>query len=781
MSDQFSVLIADDNLNNLFTLETLISAHMEARILRAHDGEEVLATLLKEKVDLIILDVHMPRMDGFECARLIRMRPGDRDIPILFLTASMRSDEARSQGLDLGAVDYLRKPIDDRVLINKINGFRQLVVRERQEQQSLEQTVQKTSRKLAKAEELTAEVVGSMTRGLAVIDAVQLVMTNPAFDALIKQVAPQAPLESSGDYLRHLECTEYEVSEVVEGRGFEPRERPWRATQIGELMTWLSVRATAINDGRVMVVVEDITERKIFEQTLRDALERAEAASRAKTEFLGNMSHEVRTPLNGVLGIAQLLRKGEVLPAQERYLRLLEDSSLRLLGVVNDILDFSRMEAGQVQLTAAPLDLWRLVGDLVALHTPLAEQTSVELSLFADPAPERLVVGDEQRLSQVLVNLISNALKFTEAGRVQLGLRVLEQVDDALTVRLSVSDTGIGMSEEHLERLFERFEQGDASRTKRYGGTGLGLSICKGLVEAMGGAIDVESKLGAGSTFSVTLRFELSETLPAAAGAQDASDLDWGGTRVLVAEDDPVNQLVVQTMLENLGVYVEIAAHGEEAVDKSEVGTFDLILMDLHMPHMDGLEATERIRARQDPTPIIALTANILPETMHECLELGMDGYLSKPMRMEDLEMHLATTLRREPEPKRASPAKVRVSAAPEEAAHTVLDEAFLSQQRELLGAAFEPMIHAYFRGMEQNMTSMRSALAAGERHELRGHAHKAKSSSLQVGAEWLVASCQRLESACLEDEPLASLGMRIDELERRYQATERLLKHAHR
>ena len=215
MSDQFSVLIADDNLNNLFTLETLISAHMEARILRAHDGEEVLATLLKEKVDLIILDVHMPRMDGFECARLIRMRPGDRDIPILFLTASMRSDEARSQGLDLGAVDYLRKPIDDRVLINKINGFRQLVVRERQEQQSLEQTVQKTSRKLAKAEELTAEVVGSMTRGLAVIDAVQLVMTNPAFDALIKQVAPQAPLESSGDYLRHLECTEYEVSEVV--------------------------------------------------------------------------------------------------------------------------------------------------------------------------------------------------------------------------------------------------------------------------------------------------------------------------------------------------------------------------------------------------------------------------------------------------------------------------------------------------------------------------------------------------------------------------------------
>ena len=190
-------------------------------------------------------------------------------------------------------------------------------------------------------------------------------------------------------------------------------------------MTWLSVTATAINDGQVMVVVEDITERKIFEQTLRDALERAEA-SRAKTEFLGNMSHEVRTPLNGVLGIAQLLR-GEVLQLQGAYLRLLEDSSLRLLGVVNDILDFSRMEAGQVRLTAAPLDLWRLVGDLVALHTPLAEQTSVRLSLFADPAPGRLVVGDEQRLSQVLVNLISNALDSRRPAGCSLGCASLSR------------------------------------------------------------------------------------------------------------------------------------------------------------------------------------------------------------------------------------------------------------------------------------------------------------------------------------------------------------------
>jgi len=768
--DAFTVLIADDNPNNLFTLETLIQAHMQARVLRAEHGEEVLAILLKEKVDLIILDVHMPRMDGFECAQLIRMRPADRDIPILFLTASMRSDEARDQGLNLGAVDYLRKPIDDRILINKLKGFRQLVTREREEQEVLHQQVQQTSHELAKAQALTVDVVGSMVRGLLVIQHDEVLLTNPAFDTLIKQVSRIDTMSDSRSLLAHLECTEDEITNVINGRGFDPRELAWSPTRVGDLVTWLALAATPLKDGQVMILVEDITERKIFEQTLRDALDRAEAASRAKTEFLGNMSHEVRTPLNGVLGIAQLLRRGEILPPQERYLRLLEESSRRLLRVVNDVLDFSRVEAGHIRLVHDPFDLWQLLDDLVELHRPAAEQSGLELSLFKDPDPEYRVVGDEQRLSQVLVNLISNAMKFTESGRVQLGLRVLEHADETISVRLSVSDTGIGISEAQIETLFDRFAQGDASRTKRYGGTGLGLAICKALVDAMAGQITVTSSLGQGTTFGVKLNFPVVPAQSAALDSVNDGIKDWSGARILVAEDDPVNQLVVQAMLENLGVYVEIASHGADAVKLSEEGEFDLILMDLHMPYMDGLQATEVIRARGDCTPIVALTANILPETTQECLDMGMNGYLSKPMTIEDLELRLTMALdRSDDEDQQPLITQDRQGGQAQpvlKARDTTLDHVFLEQQKGLLGPSFETMINAYLSGMDQGLSSMRTALAAGERHELRGHAHKAKSSSLQVGAEGMVERCQALEYGCLGDEPFASLGSQIDQIE---------------
>ena len=772
--DAFTVLIADDNPNNLFTLETLIQAHMQARVLRAEHGEEVLAILLNEKVDLIILDVHMPRMDGFECAKLIRTRPADRDIPILFLTASMQSDEARDQGLDLGAVDYLRKPIDDRILVNKLNGFRQLVHREREEQEALHQQVQQTSAELARAQALTVDVVGSMVRGLLVVKRETILLTNPAFEELIKQAPLHESTRDSQVVLRHLECSDEEIAEVIDGRGFQARELPWSATRVGDLVTWLALTATPLKDGQVMISIEDITQRKLFEQTLRDALERAEAASQAKTEFLGNMSHEVRTPLNGVLGIAQLLRRGEILAPQERYLRLLEESSRRLLRVVDDVLDFARVEAGQVRLIHEPFDLWRSLEDLVELHRPFADQSGLELSLYKDAKPNFLVVGDEQRLSQILVNLISNSMKFTDAGRVQLGLRVLEHVDQSVRVRLSVSDTGIGISDAQIDSLFDRFAQGDASRTKRYGGTGLGLAICKALVDAMDGDISVTSSLGQGTTVGVTLGFPICPIDEAASASEQSSWNDWSGSRILVAEDDPVNQLVVQAMLENLGLYVEIASHGADAVKMSEAGAFDLILMDLHMPHMDGFQATAAIRARGDRTPILALTANILPETTHECLDMGMDGYLSKPMTIEDLELHLSTVLRPQSHPDDAptidqerSVTSIRKTAPVNvvSARDATLDHAFLDQQKDLLGGSFATMINTYLAGMEQGVSSMRTALTTGERHELRGHAHKAKSSSLQVGAEGMVERCQALENACLENEPFASIGAKIDHI----------------
>jgi signal transduction histidine kinase/HPt (histidine-containing phosphotransfer) domain-containing protein len=781
-AESFTILIADDNPNNLFTLEALINAHMTARILRAEHGEEVLGVLLKEKVDLIILDVQMPRMDGFECAQLIRMRPADKDIPILFLTASMRSEEARSKGLDLGAVDYLRKPIDDRVLINKINGFRQLVTRERQEQQVLHQRVEQTSKKLARAEELTVDVVGSMLRGLAVFQGESVLLVNPALERLMAQVEPIDPTAGSGVILHALGCNADEKAAVFEGRGFIKREYAWEPTRVGNLASWLQVSALPLKEEQVMLVVEDITEQKIYEQTLRDALDAAEAASRAKTEFLGNMSHEVRTPLNGILGIAQLLRRGEVLPAQERYLRLLQESGTRLLRIVNDVLDFSRVEAGHIELSEEPFDLWQLVTDMVDLHQPEAANSDIELVTLLDPAPSLSLIGDEQRLSQIILNLLSNAMKFTEGGRVQVGLRVIEALEDSVALRLSVSDTGIGMDDAQLETLFQRFAQGDASRTKTYGGTGLGLAICKALAEAMGGTITVDSKVGKGSTFSLDLRLPSTATEALGKAAEPAPSGDWRGSRVLVAEDDPVNRMVVQAMLESLGCFPVLAEHGEEAVECAEKGRFDLILMDLHMPHLDGLQAAAAIRATSDPTPIIALTANILPKTPKECLASGMNGYLSKPTTIEDIERCLGAWVDQHPAEQELPDATsdqaaaaqqtqevfhLRTGSRPLDAHDDLLDDDFLQQQKNLLGPAFKAMIEAYLRGMDEGIGMMRSAVTSGEMVDLRAHAHKAKSSSLQLGAAGLVERCNELEYASGEGVVEASLGAQIDLIER--------------
>ena len=781
-AESFTILIADDNPNNLFTLETLINAHMPARLVRAENGEEVLAILLKEKVDLIILDVHMPRMDGFECAQLIRMRPADKDIPILFLTASMRSDEARDKGLDLGAVDYLRKPIDDRILINKLNGFRQLVTREREEQQVLHKRVEQTSKKLERAEELTVEVVGSMLRGLVVLKGDEVLLVNPALECLLAQVEPIDPSAGSAAILNALGCDAEETDAVFSGRGFETREYAWEPTRVGNLVSWLRVSSLALKDEQVMLVTEDITEQKIYEQTLRDALDAAEAASRAKTEFLGNMSHEVRTPLNGILGIAQLLRRGETLPAQERYLRLLQESGTRLLRIVNDVLDFSRVEAGHVELSEEVFDLWQLVNDLVELHRPQATNRGLELATYMDPAPPRPLIGDEQRLSQVILNLLSNAMKFTEAGRVQVDLRVIEALEESVALRLSVSDTGIGMDQVQLDSLFQRFAQGDASRTKTYGGTGLGLAICKALVEAMGGTITVDSQEGRGSTFSFDLRLPCGAVDQTTTEGQKRVSNDWQGARILVVEDDPVNQMVVQAMLESLGCSSELAANGVEAIDRAAEGGFDLIIMDLHMPHMDGLQAAAALRETGDDTPIVALTANILPKTPRECLAAGMNDYLAKPTTLEDLEECLGTWITSSAAVEPAlEPAEESAKPTPKTTFHEAtgtrpidgdderLDDAFLQEQKGLLGPAFNAMIDAYLRGMDEGLGLMRSALASGAFADLRAHAHKAKSSSLQLGAEGLVQRCKELEYASQDGAVVASLGAQIDQVERLY------------
>ncbi|MFI4951255.1 MAG: ATP-binding protein, partial [Caulobacterales bacterium] len=370
-----------------------------------------------------------------------------------------------------------------------------------------------------------------------------------------------------------------------------------------------------------------------------------ERANAAKTDFLANMSHELRTPLNGVIALSDILAKEQTTDRGRQMAELVRASGRLLQQVLTDILDISRIEAGQLPLNPAPFDLTECVANIAALHRASAETKGLEFVVAVDEEARGWVVGDDIRVTQILSNLLSNAVKFTAQGQVSLWV-----VRNFETLTFTVADTGVGFSDEFQERLFSRFEQADGSITRRFGGSGLGLAISSSLAEMMGGTISAQSEPGQGSTFTVSLPLPVAEAPAESIAADEAAPVDISTMRVLVAEDHPTNRTVVALILEPFGVELTLVEDGRKAVEAVERESFDLILMDLQMPVLDGLAATREIRALEAALglprmPIVALSANALPEHIAEARAAGMDGHLAKPIRPDDLIGLLTQTL----------------------------------------------------------------------------------------------------------------------------------------
>jgi signal transduction histidine kinase len=445
---------------------------------------------------------------------------------------------------------------------------------------------------------------------------------------------------------------------VEDGVGYAPQYRIHR--EDGREV-WAEGAIRLFNDGRgkmerVVGAIRNITAAKQAERRLMHAIEAAEAANRAKSQFLATMSHEIRTPLNGVLGMAQAMEADELTDAQRGRLTVIRDSGRSLLAILDDVLDISKIEAGKLQLDEAEFDIEAIAESACQAFAALAETKDLTLDLKVAARARGRYLGDAVRVRQVLYNLISNAVKFTGQGGVTVRVSRLDG-----WLRLAVRDTGVGIDPQDMQRLFEKFEQADATTTRRYGGSGLGLSICRELAEMMGGWIEAQSDVGEGATFTVRLR--LPRVGPARRSKPPAADATPETTptlRILAAEDNLVNQLVLKTLLGQVGLAPTIVGDGEAALAAWEREPWDLVLMDVQMPRMDGPAAARAIRRREAElgrprTPILALTANAMAHQLAEYRAAGMDGLIAKPIEVVQLFAALDEAMSQAPDKVRAA------------------------------------------------------------------------------------------------------------------------------
>ncbi len=508
----------------------------------------------------------------------------------------------------------------------------------------------------------------------------------------------------------------------------------------------------------------EITLRKQLMERLAETTQAAEAANRAKGAFLANMSHEIRTPLNSILGMAQLLQMQELDGNVKRKIQTIAQAAHHLLSIVNDILDISKIEAGKLRLEISDFPLREKIEGVINLLADKADASNVDLSSEIDPGLPEILRGDRMRIRQILLNLVGNALKFTEKGKVTVRVLRMSPGEENFLVRFEVQDTGLGISSQDQPRLFNFFEQADNQSTRKFGGTGLGLAICKRLVEQMGGSIGVDSALGIGSTFWCVIPLSKGSQAPprqdetfSMTGLADSLAKGHGHVRVLLVEDNVINQEIAFELLRNAGMAVDVASNGVEAVNRVAAQTYDLILMDIQMPKMDGLEATRVIRRMPDraDVPILALTANAFPEDVDLYIDSGMNGHVAKPIVVKELYETLLFWLNGKLSTAHETDAMVlpAISSSPPSMEDQMAQLAAIPGLNPQIGlvslagkqGSYIRLLRKFALRQPVEMANLRQALVEGDwitakriAHTLKGLAGTMGATSLQANAQWL-------------------------------------------
>ncbi|MBC7355265.1 MAG: response regulator [Desulfomicrobiaceae bacterium] len=627
------IAVIDDNDSGRYATVRVLT-HAGYLVWEGASGAEAL-DLARRRPDLMVLDVRLPDVDGFEVCRRIKDDPETRSIPVLHLSALMRDTRDKVAGLASGADAYLTQPVEAEELLATIRALLRLAQAERERELEVRQW---------------HATFNSLRNPICLMDKNGRVLR-----------ANQALLEMCGQPVSAIlgrQCYEV-IHDSVDFIENCPLRRLRENQQSGqaEIRAWgrifqvtVSVVPGLNGDGtRYVHVMADITDQKRHMEEMDRARRAAEAASQAKNQFLANMSHEIRTPLNGIMGLLQLLETSSLDGEQQEWVRLALESAGRLARLLSDILDLARIKAGHLALQEAPLSLDAVERDLRVLYHASLAAKGMTLEWTHVPELDALVETDPLRVRQIVFNLVGNAIKYSDSGTVRVRWDVISRRPDGRwNVRLQVADTGMGIAEERIADIFLPFAQLDGSYTRRQQGAGLGLAVVQRLVAAMGGTIAVDSVLGQGSVFEVVLPMGLGGDValgaePAKRGAACALP-----HTVLVVEDDAVSQMAVRTLLERAGHRVRVADDGEQALHVLAQSPVDVVLLDVQMPVMDGMEVARRIRAwetarrlgesvplhadQPSPLPLVALTAHAMAGDAGRILQAGMDAYLAKPV-----------------------------------------------------------------------------------------------------------------------------------------------------